>query len=79
MQPTDGKALPDGRVSLTLRCPDCSSWMTGTFAAERVRELDRQFLDSSRIRDELGWAPRWELDDGLRETWTWYEQHLGRD
>jgi len=42
-------------------------------------EIDRQFLDSSRIREELGWEPRWELDDGLRETWTWYERHLGRD
>jgi CDP-glucose 4,6-dehydratase len=42
-------------------------------------EIDRQFLDSSRIRAELGWEPRWELDDGLRETWTWYERHLGRD
>ena len=42
VQPTEGEALPDGRVALTLRCPDCSSWMTGTFSAERVRELDRQ-------------------------------------
>jgi hypothetical protein len=42
VQPTDGRALPDGRVALTLRCPDCSSWMSGTFSAERVRELDRQ-------------------------------------
>jgi CDP-glucose 4,6-dehydratase len=42
-------------------------------------EIDRQFLDSSRIHEELGWEPRWELDDGLRETWTWYERHLDRD
>src|SRR5918993_5536565 len=42
VQPTDGKALPNGKVSLTLRCPDCGSWMSGTFSAERVRELDRQ-------------------------------------
>jgi len=42
VQPTDGKALPDGRVTLTLRCPDCSAWMSGTFSAERVRELDKQ-------------------------------------
>jgi CDP-glucose 4,6-dehydratase len=42
-------------------------------------EIDRQFLDSTRIREELGWEPRWELDDGLRETWAWYEQHLSRD
>ena len=40
-------------------------------------EIDRQYLDSSRIRDELGWEPRWELDDGLRETWGWYERHTG--
>ena len=42
-------------------------------------EIDRQFLDSTRIREELGWAPQWELDDGLRETWAWYERHLGQD
>jgi CDP-glucose 4,6-dehydratase len=42
-------------------------------------EIDRQFLDSSRIREELGWEPRWELDDGLRETWAWYERHLSGD
>ena len=41
-------------------------------------EIDRQFLDSSRIQAELGWKPRWELDDGLRETWAWYEQHLAQ-
>jgi CDP-glucose 4,6-dehydratase len=40
-------------------------------------EIDRQFLDSTRIREELGWEPRWELDAGLRETWAWYERHLG--
>lgn len=41
-------------------------------------EIDRQYLDSTQIREELGWEPRWELDDGLRETWAWYEQHLDR-
>lgn len=40
-------------------------------------EIDRQFLDSARIREELGWAPRWSLDDGLAETWRWYEERLG--
>jgi len=42
VQPTEGKALPNGKVMLTLRCPDCTAWMTGTFSADRVRELDRQ-------------------------------------
>ena len=39
-------------------------------------EIDRQYLDSSAIREELGWAPRWDLDRGLRATWDWYEQTL---
>jgi hypothetical protein len=42
VQPTEGKALPDGKVSMTLRCPDCDAWMSGTFSPDRVRELDRQ-------------------------------------
>lgn len=38
-------------MSLTLRCPDCSSWMSGTFSADRVRELDRQLsLGRSALR-----------------------------
>ena len=40
-------------------------------------EIDRQWLDSTAIREELGWRPRWQLDDGLAETHRWYVQHLG--
>jgi CDP-glucose 4,6-dehydratase len=40
-------------------------------------EIDRQFLDSTALRDELGWTPRWDLDAGLRATWDWYERTLG--
>jgi CDP-glucose 4,6-dehydratase len=39
-------------------------------------EIASQYLDSSAIRTELGWEPRWELERGLRETWEWYEGHL---
>ena len=42
-------------------------------------EIDRQFLDSSPIRSELGWEPKWELERGLRITWEWYERHLKSD
>jgi CDP-glucose 4,6-dehydratase len=41
-------------------------------------EIDRQFLDSSLIRDTLGWKPQWDLEDGLRATYRWYEQNLDR-
>jgi CDP-glucose 4,6-dehydratase len=39
-------------------------------------EIDRQYLDSSAIREELGWEPKWELERGLRAAWEWYERHL---
>ena len=39
-------------------------------------EIDRQFLDSTAIREELGWTPRIDLDEGLRRTWAWYERRL---
>jgi nucleoside-diphosphate-sugar epimerase len=37
-------------------------------------ELDRQFLDSTAIREELGWRPRWEFRDALRSAYEWYER-----
>lgn len=39
-------------------------------------EIDRQYLDSTAIRDELGWEPAVALDNGLRRTYEWYEGHL---
>ncbi len=39
-------------------------------------EIDRQFLDSTAIREELGWAPRVGLDEGLARTYAWYERRL---
>ncbi|MEA2347964.1 MAG: CDP-glucose 4,6-dehydratase [Thermoleophilaceae bacterium] len=39
-------------------------------------EIDRQQLDSTAISEKLGWAPQWSLDDGLAETYRWYERVL---
>lgn len=40
------------------------------------REIRRQFLDCSRAREVLAWQPRYTLDEGLRETISWYRAHL---
>jgi CDP-glucose 4,6-dehydratase len=40
-------------------------------------EIDRQYVDPTAIRTELGWQPRWELDRGLRAAWDWYVRALG--
>jgi CDP-glucose 4,6-dehydratase len=39
-------------------------------------EIDRQVLDATAIREQLGWEPGVGLEDGLRETWRWYEARL---
>ncbi len=38
-------------------------------------EIDRQYLDSTAIREQLGWEPRVELGDGLRRAYAWYARH----
>lgn len=45
VQPADWKVHPDGRVWMSLRCPDCLAWMSGTFTSERVREFDRRLSE----------------------------------
>ena len=35
-------------------------------------EIDRQYLDSTAIRTELGWELKWDLDSGLRAAFEWY-------
>ena len=38
-------------------------------------EIERQYLDSTKIRTEIGWEPRVELREGIRRTLEWYEAH----
>ena len=38
-------------------------------------ELDRQWVDASRLRELTGWEPRFELEAGLRATVEWYRDH----
>jgi CDP-glucose 4,6-dehydratase len=38
-------------------------------------EIDRQYVDSTKIRAALGWEPRVELEAGLRDTIEWYRRH----
>jgi CDP-glucose 4,6-dehydratase len=41
-------------------------------------ELQRQWLDSSAIREDLGWTPAWDLQRGLEATFDWYAVELPR-
>jgi len=38
-------------------------------------EIDRQYVDSTKLRETTGWRPRVELAEGLRQTLEWYREH----
>ena len=38
-------------------------------------EIDRQYVDPTKLRETLGWTPAVELEDGMRMTIDWYREH----
>ena len=38
-------------------------------------EIDRQWVDSSKLREMTGWRPRVNLEEGLRRTIAWYRRY----
>jgi CDP-glucose 4,6-dehydratase len=38
-------------------------------------EIDRQFVDSTKLRESTGWRPEVGLEEGLRRTLEWYREH----
>ena len=39
-------------------------------------EIDRQWLDGSKVKKILGWTPRTKLIDGLQKTISWYSKNI---
>jgi CDP-glucose 4,6-dehydratase len=44
-------------------------------AASPADQIDRQFVDSTKLRELTGWAPKVGLRDGLIRTLDWYREH----
>ncbi len=70
------KATPVGEV-VELICA-----LAGTVVEPDIRgngtplgEIDRQWVDSSKLHALTGWGPRVNLEDGLRRTLDWYRSH----
>lgn len=40
-------------------------------------EIDRQYVDASRLRQLTGWTPAIPLEEGLAEAVSWYAEHPG--
>ena len=44
-------------------------------AGNPAGEIDRQYVDPTKIREVVGWEPGVGLEDGLRRTIEWYREH----
>ncbi len=45
------------------------------FVTDRAGHDRRYAIDASKIRDELGWEPSLDFEDGIRQTIDWYLAH----
>jgi CDP-glucose 4,6-dehydratase len=51
------------------------SWTTPASTAGQPREAHLLSLDSSKARQDLGWAPVWEAPTAIRRTASWYREY----
>jgi dTDP-glucose 4,6-dehydratase len=47
------------------------------FVVDRPGHDQRYAIDASKIKKELGWAPRYRFEDGIKSTIAWYMSNLG--
>lgn len=47
------------------------------FVTDRPGHDLRYALDSSKLRNDLGWSPKYNLEEGLKLTVDWFKQHEG--
>jgi CDP-glucose 4,6-dehydratase len=43
---------------------------------ENRGEIEKQWLDSEKAREVLGWQPQVTLDEGIRSSIEWYREYL---
>ena len=82
-----GRGLQRRRRAAALGAPRC--WRRSPSVSGRdvepeylgtgnpAGEIDRQYVDSTKLREMTGWRPRVELRDGLRRTLEWYRDTPG--
>jgi len=56
----------------------CSKDIKPKILGEAKNEIDRQYLGSEKAKTELGWAPKYSLEEGLKETIEWYKNYLSK-
>ena len=51
------------------------SWTTPPSARGQPHEAQRLSLDSTKAREQLGWAPVWDAPTAVRRTASWYREY----
>ena len=51
------------------------SWTTPANAEGQPHEAQRLSLDSTKAREQLGWAPVWDPSEAVRRTAAWYREY----
>ena len=51
------------------------SWTTPADGGHQPHEAHHLLLDSSKARDQLGWAPVWDARTAVHQTATWYREY----
>ena len=46
-----------------------------TFVADRAGHDARYAIDATKLKDELGWEPSLQFEEGIDETVKWYLNH----
>lgn len=67
-------ALIDAVAAVTGRDADALRELI-RFVKDRPGHDQRYAIDFGKIHRELGWSPRRDLDEGLRQTVRWYTEH----
>ena len=79
-----GQAFNAGgeRPYSVLEIVEAITRLAGTGVVPEIRgignpagEIDRQFVDASRLRDVCAWSPRVGLEEGIARTLDWYREH----
>lgn len=72
----DGKPMTVLEICAATLAAAGATGLAPTVLGQATHEIRAQFLDASKARARLGWAPAFGITEGLARTVGWYREHL---
>ncbi|WP_018547652.1 dTDP-glucose 4,6-dehydratase [Streptomyces sp. LaPpAH-108] len=72
-----GNAMSNREMTVRILRLLGADWDMVSQVEDRLGHDFRYAIDDSKIREELGYAPRWPIESGLRAVVDWYREHPG--